>query len=80
MCSVICLMRLLWGVGGKAFVCVVRTGPNLSFLFFNSSGSDEDVDKYLLIAAGFTIHDEAAQGGQREISPTYIAFFFPTTS
>lgn len=30
-------MRLLWGVGWgvfKAFVCVVRTGTNLSFLSF----------------------------------------------
>lgn len=43
----------LWGGGGKAFVCVVRTGTNLSFFFFSIHlGSDEDVDTYLM-AAGF---------------------------
>lgn len=43
-------------LGGKAFVCVVRTGTNLSFFlfFFHPSGSDEDVDKYLM-AAGFRL-------------------------
>lgn len=76
MCSVICPMRLLWWGGGKAFVCFVRTGTNLSFfLFFHPSGSDEDVDKYLM-AAGFQFTMRPLKA-QREFFPsptTYIAF------
>lgn len=63
----------LWGGGGKAFVCFVRTGTNLSFfLFFHPSSSDEDVDKYLM-AAGFQFTMRPLKA-QREFFSYYIAF------
>lgn len=71
MCSVICSMRLL--LGGRRLLCALleRVQISLSF-FFHPSGSDEDVDKYLM-AAGFQFTMKPLKA-QREFFPYYIAF------
>lgn len=71
MSSVICPMRLLWG--GERLSCALLERVQISLSFsFRSSGSDADVDKYLM-AAGFQFTKRPLKA-QRKFFSYYIAF------
>lgn len=69
MVYVFCNLSDASNLGGVRLLCALLERVQISLSFFFPSGSDEDVDKYLLMAAGFPIHDEAAQGLSENFPP-----------